>query len=295
MNRFIRKMCGIILILTGIFISLFIFFNYISNKQFDTYKLNLTDSILFGGDSHLRVAINDNALGCSVNLSQNGEAYLFTYYKLRRLLDNNSKLKKIYLGFSYHNFSGFYDDVTYGDRSWYISSRYFFVLPISEKMKLLKCNFYCLFLYFKRIFQYAINNTFNSNKENSFLGSYEIPDSDRSVTPESINRRVESQYFKKNKEYDFATINLLYLKKIIELCKSKRVDLTLVNSPLHPYYISKVPKNYQEEYKSFIKENSLHVLDLSNFFSDDSCFMPDGDHVSKKGSFLITAYFNSHR
>jgi lysophospholipase L1-like esterase len=87
---------------------------------------------------------------------------------------------------------------------------------------------------------------------------------------------------------DFSSTNILYLNKIISLCKEKQVALILVNTPLHPYYLSAVPEKFKSRYHTIIQQSGLPYIDFSEYQFSDSMFMPDGDHVSARGAAVVT-------
>lgn len=64
---------------------------------------------VFLGDSHVRYAVYNNLLSHSINLANSSESIYFSYYKLKQLLKANQSIETVYLGFSYHNISDYYD------------------------------------------------------------------------------------------------------------------------------------------------------------------------------------------
>ena len=78
------------------------------------------------------------------------------------------------------------------------------------------------------------------------------------------------------------------MDEIIALCKSNNKELIIFNTPLHPYYRSKLPAEYINKFNSITETYDLKVIDLSSLSLEDDCYIPDGDHVSEKGSLLVT-------
>ena len=83
-------------------------------------------------------------------------------------------------------------------------------------------------------------------------------------------------------------IQSVYLDSIIALCTRKHIELILVSTPSHAYFLNHVPESYREAYTHIKKDPRIRFLDFSAVPLDDSSFLPDGDHVSVKGARLVT-------
>jgi hypothetical protein len=105
-----------------------------------------------------------------------------------------------------------------------------------------------------------------------------------------MDKRAIQQYYIHDTLRGFSEINITYLQKIIELCKNENVELVVLNTPLHPYYKNKIPKKFIDKYNELIINNSLKQIDFSGLDLSDSCFIPDGDHVSERGATITSNY-----
>lgn len=103
-----------------------------------------------------------------------------------------------------------------------------------------------------------------------------------------MDKRIAFQFYKNGKLNGFSEINLHYLLEIIKLCKEHKIELILLNTPLHPYYKGQIPAVYIDKYNEIIGMNKLQVVDFKGVEFDDSCFVPDGDHVSEKGAYIAS-------
>jgi hypothetical protein len=246
-------------------------------------RLSSNVKTLFVGDSQIQTAINDRLIENSINISSTAESYYFNYYKLKNYLSSNSQIKKVYLGISYHNLSNYYDDFIYGKQSVNISSGYFFILPTSERIECLVWNADQPFLFIKKIVLSDFSKIFKNKSEgyvNNFVNV--IP------STEYINRKLKSQFYNNGKLDAFSEINLDYLDRIINLCKTKKIDLIFLTTPLHKYYRDNIPDVYRNKYNEIIKSKKIEVIDLNSLHLDDDCFIPDGVHVSQKGAIITT-------
>jgi hypothetical protein len=64
----------------------------------------------------------------------------------------------------------------------------------------------------------------------------------------------------------------------------------ILKTPLHAYYKSGIPLKFIEKYDSLINLNKLKLVDFGNLIFNDSCYLPNGDHVSQKGALLTTNF-----
>lgn len=285
------------LIFIGVPFLLFIFFLvallYVNVSLFNRYKVDNHVTTAFIGDSHIEVSADDKIIKNSINLSQSSELYIYSYYKIKGLLKSNPSIKKIYLGFSYHNLSSYYYNVVFGKSGKSVSIRYFYILPHLEQLDHLQRNNYQLSAYLKSVVTTGTKNIIAGKHGYSFLGQYENPMVNSTAIPKSMDKRIRFQYYSNGKLDHFSDENIYYLKQIINFCKTNKIDLVLLNTPLHPYYKERIPKTYITKYKAFIAENQLKTVDLENLELPDDCFMPDGDHVSQKGSTIVSNYLDT--
>ncbi len=288
MKQFIKKttlFVGVPLVLFTLFIIVLEFANY---KKAKTEHLNSSITRIFIGDSHIEQAINDTLLEHSVNIAQSSESFYFSYYKLKHILEQNPSIKDIYLGFSYHSLSSYYDKFIFGEFSNAISSRYFSLLPPNQKIELLNANRNNLFSYLKVVAKNDILNLWK--KQNTYKGGFSNIFSNTKANYASIEKRVFFQYYTKDSLTEYSLINIEYLNKIEDLCKQSNVKLTLVNTPVHKLYKNKVPSKFKDKFEELSLSGRFEILDLSDLLSEEDYFIPDGDHVSLKGAIKTTEY-----
>ena len=283
------------LFLLGIIISILIFFSFSEKEILNSILNKYNNSTLFIGDSHIQTAIDDKILNNGINISQDAESYIFSFYKIKELLNNNSSIKKIYLGFSYNNLSSTYDDYIFGKYSESISSRYFFILPYNLQGRFLIYNIKGLPAYLTKLLKTGQNNLLSEDTDYSFLGRYDNNFTSSKASKESISKRIKFLFYQKQeKPVGFSEFNIFYLMQISDLCKKQNVELIMLNTPLHSHFKSKVPLSYINRYNEIIKDNRLKLLDLSDFALEDDSFTPDGDHLSEKGSIIVSNYLKEN-
>ncbi len=287
MNKFLKKLLIFLLIPVISAIVLFYGMTLLVNSMTNEYKLNPAITEIYIGDSHIQSSVNDNLLENAKNLGQSSESFYFTYFKLKRILQGNPGIRKVYLGFSYHSLSIYYDKFISGEYSVSVSPHYFYILPVREQIRLLNWNHNNISSYLKSIFK-AGRNQIDNLKDPDFFSGYANDFKKSAVVDSSMDKRLKFQYYPGNSISSFSEINLIYLNKIVELCRSRKIELAVLNTPLHSYYRNRIPKTFVDKYNEVIKQNGLKCFDYSTIAMDDSCYTPDGDHVSVKGSLIFT-------
>lgn len=250
------------------------------------YKFNENIKEIYIGDSHIQCAVNDSLLINSRNVSTSSESFYFSYYKLKKLIEENQNIEKVYLGASYHSLSNYYDDFISGEYSPSVAPKYFYILPINEQFKLIRWNVKNIPTFIKGVLSISYRYLF---KDVTFdYGGYSNSFTNSMAMKPSMEKRLHFQYYTGKELNNFSEINLTYLTKIIVLCKTSKIDLVLLNTPLHPYFKSKVPIIYINKFNEIVNTQNLNVIDFNALTFSDSCFIPDGDHLSAKGAYQLT-------
>lgn len=251
--------------------------------QSDTYQYKTNKSILFVGDSHIGQGLDDKLFENAVNISTNSEAYIYTYYKLVNIIENNPSIESIYLGFSYHNIAAYYDIYTSGIYASTISARYFFLFTLDKKWFFFKQKNIKKLIYLKSIFaEHTLHVLF---KKNPYISGYTNSFFNTSVDTVAINKRLDFQFLG-NTSRSVSDSNIAYLKKIVALLSANNIKLTFISTPLAPYYKERIPSKIQTTYHKLIDELDVPLISISasslGFVAED--FIPDGDHLSYQGS-----------
>jgi len=112
--------------IVGFVMSSLLFKNLIleSNYEPSTFKVREGVNVLFAGDSHAQYGLSDKLEERTQNISYRSEKFIWSYLKLKKILDQNKDLKKIYLSVSYHSFAKGNDvDLTGKSRSFFYKRR----------------------------------------------------------------------------------------------------------------------------------------------------------------------------
>lgn len=274
MKAFITRLLAFLLIFISYFLIVFVF-NFLFKADLKKYCKSET---LILGDSHTAYSLNPKIFP-SDNFSQLAEPLAISYYKLKNILDLH-KYKKVILGLSFHNISGF-NDVKFIDIRWSneMFRRYEEIIDqdFLKKIQYSKLNRIKAFF-----FKNCIIPKIDSGDE--YIGRY-IPTkkSDFSNSKDVILKH----YFDHDSiVYNYSTISTNYLDSIIQLCGEKEIDLVLLQTPLHKDYTSHIPENYVIKFDSLISsyvDNSLTFLSYQNTNYADSLFL-NIDHLNSYGA-----------
>lgn len=290
MKFFLRKLFIFFSLATILFILLLLWLSYINNQALKNYKTAPQITELYVGDSHIQLGIDDKLLPISKNIAKPGEAIYYTFYKLGPILEKNPSIKKVYLGFSYHNISSYINDNIFGTRSKDIAARYFLILPFQEKINMTGHNRGNLPTFFRNILTHGFHTLLTKKNDYSFIGGYENNFLNTAANQLSMDKRIITQYYDDGLVRDFSFINIKYFNMIVELCKTRKIELVILNTPIHSYYKKNIPQKFIDRYNSIMIKTGLQQISFDGLQLSDSCFIADGDHLSEKGAQTITKF-----
>jgi hypothetical protein len=292
MRRFLIKSISFSGALLLLLIILFWLSMELNRRLYRNVTIDPKISTLVIGDSHTELAINDSLLPNTLNISTPAEGYVFTYFKIRQIIEHNSNVKNIMLGVSYHNFSSFYDKYIFEEEPYSLISQYLSLMDYRYLFMFLKKS--ASIANISAIFRNSIGNLTGYEKNKyPYIGGFHIIENDDDLTVERITKRINSQYYLNDQPLPGSEINGLYLKKIVELCRGKNVNLIFLNTPLFSEYYAKVPDNMINEYKQAVKYLGVAEISFDGLDLPADCFLPDGDHLNYKGAMLTTRYLAS--
>lgn len=309
MNKFL-KLVFKITILFFIFLSLISWLNFqvISHSlQPKNFILNHKTQTVIVGDSHTKTAINPKYLKNSINTSIAAEDFIYSYYKIKLILEANPSLQNIILGISYHNISDFNKSKQIGEQAKSLLSYYYMLLD--QEGEELVCSFSEPFIINKLKYDYGIpiaskedikrNTKFILNisypKDYPFWGGF-YHSKKSLLNNETVYKSINRHFYFDGKMCKISELEIAYLYKIIELCKDYDVDIILVNTPLSKLYRDKIPEEFRKEFSALLKKiltnyNHVKYIDLSTMDMQNS-FYGDGDHVNEYGASIVSTKLN---
>ena len=288
MKKFLLEILKYFILVSFLFSLIFtaVYF-IISTASFDIPK---DRNILIVGDSHTACSIDDAIFTHSVNMSQGGTAYLYSYIKVRKFINENPHIDTVLVSFHGTGITKGMDEFTTGERyilkdiPWHISLLKTDELPVF----IFKPSFYSALAkvplkHIRAVFRYIVGYSLTYN--DLYIGGYERTDRER--LEKAIEREESNEY----KESGFSEYQLKFLLKIIELCKEKNVRIILISTPI--YNVERY--GYLPELNSFYNTylSGVQFLDFSTFAMPDYGY-GDIDHLNYKGAEIFSRYLENN-
>ena len=273
---------------------IWIFFGVVSllllaNFLFNSYQLKKAPNLhgaktIIIGDSRIMTAINPDLIPNSVNIAQNSESYIITYYKLKYLLRHNKGVERVILGFSYPSFSAYLDHIFKNDMATLdVLNRIYPIMSIRD--------FHGLEVDEQKYYQVLFKNlcAYPHTNHHQYMGGFVKlqPGIERANLQSTIMRH----YFDKDSNnIGISVCARQYLDSIITLTRDNHTELVLVNVPLHKDYLAKIPPNFIDYYnnaKDYYEQAGIKILDYSHIPLDNTYFK-DYNHLSAEGADWVT-------
>lgn len=250
-----------------------------------TFSFEKNREILILGDSNIKYAINDSIFSNSANFAGEADSYFYSFIKLNKILEDKAHgFKTVFLSFSPHNII---------DNGWIFNeedmiTRFpkYYPLMGKDDLKFLFKDKNDVFLSsLARVFR-ELPNTVQSKFKGPFISNY---GGFKFVDNNSLSSELEKL---SNGEpipivpsiYKISKQEILYLNKIMALCKRNNLKLILVNPPkrkellVHKkYFVAEFNQFYDNEL------NDVTYLDFSNLILPDE-YYSDLVHLNYKGA-----------
>jgi hypothetical protein len=254
------------------------------------FRLPAKDKYIFLGHSHTQMALNDSLVDSSINLASAGEAYFYTYIKLNKILESNDQQKVVFIAYSNNSIVSemngwIWDDIHILDRYRLYSAFTRFnemkVLYKNNPSTTFICNVKSIVNNFYYIFK--LKNISEDNKMGGYI--YLVRDK-----TDSLLQTITKYNEKITEDTTTSVTNIVYLKKIIEVCRAKGVPVFLIRNPLHPAYrrIGNEPR-FQKIRKEELGDTEL--LDFKDFPLQNSDY-GDLEHLNYRGAKKYSLFIN---
>ncbi|MDR1810197.1 MAG: hypothetical protein LBR34_07330 [Prevotella sp.] len=276
-----KKFIIYVLLLFGGFLFSDMLLVYFTRKSLAEHSIKLPPDkrVLILGDSHLECALNDSILDNAVNLCLSGEAYIYTYIKMKLVLAANPQIKTIWLSYNFHSLSADTEDWLYNKEGVLNIDRYACFFEKEEKTFFSKNVRYYLsimrlpYTYRKLLLKNILGVT--TNYSDWRWGGYLRLDKN------NLSKSASTEVI-----FPSSSIQKLYLDNIVEYCLYNNVNLIFINSPVKDVSTDKL-KNFRE-YKN-VNYSNIQLWNYSTFSLPDSCFA-DAEHLNYKGAEIFSKY-----
>lgn len=249
--------------------------------------------LVFAGNSTVECSVDDRLIYHSINIAQAGEAYLYSYSKIKALLENNAHIRYVFISYSYA------DLLIEKEETWLLSDyfmvekvqNYHYLLDKQERVFLVKSN---PAAYLNGLIKSVVKSlgtvarSLGTESSASFIpnfGGYKRLERDKL----SVDPGLEAGW---DQSVQQSTNQIKYLRMISELCQQHSVTLILFNPPKHKSYIENVNPEIRQlwlDTRNSLPSDSL--LDLSGFLMPDSCY-GDLSHLNYKGATVFSHHLN---
>lgn len=255
------------------------------------FKLKEGISAIIIGHSQTECGLNDSLIPHTQNLSFGGEAYIYNYHKLKKLVEVNPQLQKVYVSFSNNQVGANISKWVYGDEKLtHYFPKYNYLMEVEDYTAIAKANP-------KGILISEVKSIVNNAK--SVLKREKTVLNDRnwggylSLNKQKLDSLIKVNHLAKLKKEISKTesqINLYYLDKIVTLCKEKRIKVVFVRTPMHPLLFAVQNEVLFQRIRK-AKYNDIPFLDFHNFKLNNNEFA-DFDHLNKDGAIRLSKAFD---
>ena len=260
------------------------------------FKLSENINTLVLGHSHPECAYNDSLISNFKNLAKSGEAYFYTYIKVKKIISENKQIKTIFIEFEPGQIDKIMDSWTWGDE--HISDGFAKYSPLFEcrELKFLwKKNSSAILSYFPKTFIKKMGHNIlsilkdkNIESDNQFGGYNYIERAklDSLLLAMENHPEITEEYIKPI----ISNTNIRYLLKIINYCNQNGLQVLLIRSPIYKMYGDAFS---EKEFKYILTKyfHNTEFLDLRNFPLKNDQY-GDFGHLNYKGAKLYSIFFD---
>lgn len=266
---------------------------FLKNQMLTPSKFKLKEGIsaIIIGHSQTECGLNDSLISNTQNLSFGGEAYIYNYHKLKKLVEVNPQLQKVYVSFSNNQVGANISKWVYGDEKLtHYFPKYNYLMEVEDYTAIAEENP-------KGILISEVKSIVNNAK--SVLKREKTVFKDRnwggylSLNKQKLDSLIKANHIVKLKKEISKTesqINLYYLDKIVAFCKEKQLKLVFVRTPMHPSLFAVQNEALFQRIRK-AKYNDIPFLDFHNFKLDNNEFA-DFDHLNKDGAIRLSKAFD---
>ena len=257
----------------------------------DNVKLPKKYSVLILGHSHPANAYDTHFIKNTINMGTAGEAYMYTYFKAKKVIDNNPQIKKIFVEFTNNQIEKGMDNWIWDDVHLQYRIKECWVLLDIEALQLLynKNPTGLINAFSKSLFD-NLGHLFISKKTiKKREGIHKIGATDEiSINNKQLSKLKSSKNI--NYDLEISDYNILYLQKIVKYCQDKHIEVCLIRSPMHKNYdVSFTEHKFKQILRTKFK--NVEWLDNKDFPIPDKGFY-DSEHLNSYGAKIYSQYFN---
>jgi hypothetical protein len=287
MKKFIKRLLLFLTIIIG-----FVFIDVCLQKTLlfrdEDMKLAKNIHTLILGHSHTANSCNTKYIKNSINLASPGEAYIYTYFKAKKVIETNPQIKKVYVEFTNNQIDKHIDNWIWDDTHLQYNFISYGVLMDYDALSLLyKKNPSGFVTAFSKGLFNNLLKIIPSKKRKIQYGSMGGFKTNNQIF---INTKVPKNKKMTSSNYEISESNIYYLEQIVKYCKQRKIEVILVRSPMHKTYDVSFSEN---EYNKILskKFKDIKFIDNKDFPIPYNGFH-DIEHLNSTGAKFYSQYFN---
>lgn len=278
MIHFLRNLF-VFLVITLLSVVIFIFLVHATVAYISDFELPHDTELVIIGHSHPECAFDDSKLRGAVNLSSSGEAYFYSYLKLKNILAAN-ELQNVFIEFTNNSLAGKMNEWTWGlEKMSAFVPLYYPFMSWRERFYLGDMN--------PQDFILALSTSTRNNLTRILSGDFALVPRFGSFKP-LVESKVEDfrniPPLELRELFDhsgYSALNLAFLDSIVLLCREQEINLYFVRSPQH----HALPRDNEDLLLSIkdIRYPNIPFLDFDRFPLGDSAYA-DLAHLNAVGA-----------
>jgi len=289
MNKLLKKLLLFMAPITLVLLLLFIVIDRKVKKDANSFKLHRNKKNIVIGDSFIKYAIDDTFLRNTQNMGLDSEGYIYSYFKIKLLNQNDLRTDTVFLGVNYHSFSEYMNDHILHPQ---VVSRYFHLLDLRTQMNVLSEMKDPFDFLLQNLKEEVENLIFNMHKRKWQGGHISIM-STSPIDMEIIDSKIQESYYRDQNIKGFSELQILYFEKIVNYCKANDIKLIILKTPIHRLYEEKVPLIFKNEYTRITSGRSFQVIKFKGLDINEKDFLQDGHHLSSFGAMKVTKHLRN--
>ncbi len=260
----------------------------VSNSDF---KISSNPKYLIIGHSHAAQTYNDSLIDNLTNLAESGEAYFYTYHKIKEVISKNHSISTVFVEFSNNNIDKKMDNWTWGETDMsYRFQKFASLIDVKDKLFLLTKSPIVYLKSLVVISKERVEKIWSGQLVfDKILGGYNNSvtddkgiDNDKVIEIENIPEDLNN--------YEISKVSISYLHKIIDFLDENDINVILIRSPQRADYAF---WSNEQEFKRILKQEfgSSEFIDFSKFPLNNDEFL-DAAHLNFKGAERFSIWFD---
>lgn len=261
------------------------------------YALPKGTSTLIIGDSHARKNLDPAQFPHALNQAQSAEFTYYSHAKLRKLLEHNRGTDQVIITVSYHSLGEFpfYESAEMNRRYRNILNGRFYREKLLREVP--DPGFLGPWLSQELSLPLGVLNDLAEAQaqEAPYQGEFEPAQGSVIGKHKALREALRRHYTFHGIPTHISKLKAEYLKRIAMLCRGKGIRLIIVNTPVHPDYLRRVPKGhirYTDTFARSLEEYGASYLNYSAMPLPDSLYY-DYDHLNRVGAKVFSRILSS--